>query len=85
MDKDGTLFGQPTTILPQSEWQWDKNALYGIGNAKIPARMTAHPDGTSVVADKQWPRKGIHSLFVMVAVLCPERDICLHFCAVFTL
>lgn len=63
MDKDGTLFGQPTVILPQSEWQWDKDPSYGIGDSKVPVRMITRPDGTKFSVDTQWPQKGNKPLF----------------------
>ncbi|VDP74908.1 unnamed protein product [Echinostoma caproni] len=59
INADGTLFGQPTTILPQSEWQWDKNPAYGIGSSKVPRRMTTNSDGTTIDINTYWPNKGV--------------------------
>ncbi|VDP73397.1 unnamed protein product [Echinostoma caproni] len=59
MDKDGSLFGSPTTIVPQSEWQWDQDRAYGIGSSRVPRRMTTLPNGTTFPLDTKWPLKGV--------------------------
>ncbi|KAH8862937.1 Fibrocystin-L [Schistosoma japonicum] len=59
IDKDGGLFGQPTVIIPQSEWQYNLNSNYGVGDKRIPSRMLINVDGSSIDPMKQWPNKGI--------------------------
>ncbi|CAH8626270.1 unnamed protein product [Schistosoma guineensis] len=59
IDKDGGLFGQPSVIVPQSEWQYNLNPLYGVGDNRIPSRMLTKVDGTSINPTIQWPNKGI--------------------------
>ncbi|KAK4475484.1 hypothetical protein MN116_000801, partial [Schistosoma mekongi] len=58
IDKDGGLFGQPTVIIPQSEWQYNLNSNYGVGDKRIPSRMLINVDGSSIDPMKQWPNKG---------------------------
>lgn len=58
IDKDGGLFGQPSVIVPQSEWQYNLNPLYGVGDNRIPSRMLTKVDGTSINPAIQWPNKG---------------------------
>ncbi|CAL8088348.1 unnamed protein product [Calicophoron daubneyi] len=59
VDKDGTLFGQPTCIVPQSEWQYNKNPAYGINDSAVPKRMTITPAGQRIDINTTWPNKGI--------------------------
>ncbi|CAH8562789.1 unnamed protein product [Schistosoma turkestanicum] len=59
IDKDGGLFGQPSVIVPQSEWQYNLNPKYGVSDSRIPSRMLTKADGTSINPAIQWPNKGI--------------------------
>ncbi|VDP97141.1 unnamed protein product [Trichobilharzia regenti] len=58
IDKDGGLFGQPTVVVPQSEWQYNLDSSYGVSDKRIPKRMLMKADGTSIDPTKEWPNKG---------------------------
>ncbi|CAH8616311.1 unnamed protein product [Heterobilharzia americana] len=59
IDEDGGLFGQPSVIIPQSEWQYNLDSRYGVNDNRIPRRMLMKPDGTSINPATEWPNKGI--------------------------
>eukprot|EP00795_Rhopilema_esculentum_P009048 gene9048-16692_t len=59
-DVDGSMFGTAGgSIISKSEYQWDGNRAFGLGNYRIPRTMLANLDGTRIDADTKYPHKGI--------------------------
>ena len=58
INKDGSFFGKPTIILPESEWQYNKNPKYGVGDSRIPPRLLTKSSTAGKSVDENWPNKG---------------------------
>ena len=61
-DSDGSFFGEPGTAISESEWQWEDNPSYGLGDYRIPVTMLTEPDGDRIPTDGAngiCPNKGI--------------------------
>ncbi|CAJ1082786.1 fibrocystin-L-like [Xyrichtys novacula] len=58
-DLDGSFLGSVGTILPFSEFEWDGDAKWGLGDYRIPAVMLTDKDGSRIPVDKIAPNKGI--------------------------
>jgi len=59
-DIDGTFIGESmTTAVSQSEFGWDQDRVWGLGNFRIPKTMLTSSNGSRLDADQLYPRKGI--------------------------
>ena len=57
-DLDGSLFGAPGTLLPESEWEWGGNPQLGLGDYRIPLTLLTTPEGDRIFPDDLCPNKG---------------------------
>ena len=63
-DEDGSFLGSPGAVIAESEWQWDADPRYGLGDYRIPKVMLTELDGTRIPAEEKCPNKGqYYSLF----------------------
>ena len=68
VDEDGSLLGQPATIVPQSEFEWDTNAARGLGDYRIPVAMLTTTSGNRIAVVSKAPHKGTatHSICQLI-------------------
>ncbi|XP_065660201.1 fibrocystin-L isoform X2 [Hydra vulgaris] len=61
-DLDGSFFGSPwASMVSRSEYQWDSDRAFGLGNYRIPKSLLTNPsDGSRLDANKLFPNKGIY-------------------------
>ena len=60
-DLDGSVAadGNPGTIIPFAEWNWDQDRRYGTGDYRLPNSLTTDTDGNKVDVSTFAPNKGI--------------------------
>lgn len=58
MDTDGSLFGSPTTIVPQAEFEWDGDPRRGLGDYRIPKPILTAPGGAVLTVEQVAKYKG---------------------------
>ena len=61
-DVDGSFIGvnttTPTTAISESEYGWDSEPVWGLGDSKIPNTMLTNSDGSRINVTKNYPYKG---------------------------
>ena len=60
-DLDGSLLGRPSTILAQSEYEWNGDSRRGLGDYRIPFVMLTELDGSRIPVKDIAPNKGMIS------------------------
>ncbi|CAH2285754.1 fibrocystin-L [Pelobates cultripes] len=58
-DLDGTFLGSIGSVIPQSEYQWNGLASYGLGDSRIPKVMLTNLNGSSINVSQVAPYQGI--------------------------
>ncbi|XP_039709652.1 fibrocystin-L isoform X1 [Pteropus medius] len=58
-DMDGSFLGNSGSVIPQSEYEWNGNSQFGIGDYRIPKVMLTYPNGTRIPITEKAPYKGI--------------------------
>ncbi|XP_048777455.2 fibrocystin-L-like isoform X3 [Ostrea edulis] len=58
-DTDGSLFGSPTTIVPQAEFEWDGDPRRGLGDYRIPKPILTAPGGAVLTVEQVAKYKGV--------------------------
>nr|XP_047143668.1 fibrocystin-L-like isoform X2 [Hydra vulgaris] len=60
-DLDGSFFGSPwASMISRSEYQWDGNREFGLGNFRIPKTLLTTSNGSRLDANTLFPNKGIY-------------------------
>ncbi|XP_073535878.1 fibrocystin-L [Phyllobates terribilis] len=58
-DLDGSFLGMICDVVSQSEFQWDGNTKYGLGDYRIPKVMLTYLNGSRIPVSQVAPYKGI--------------------------
>ncbi|ELK37593.1 Fibrocystin-L [Myotis davidii] len=58
-DLDGSFLGNSGSVIPQSEYEWNGNSQFGIGDYRIPKVMLTFPNGSRIPVTEKAPYKGI--------------------------
>lgn len=58
VDMDGSLLGQAGSVIPQSEYQWNGNPAYMLGDYRVPKEMQVTVDGQRIPMETLAPHKG---------------------------
>ncbi|XP_066121905.1 fibrocystin-L [Saccopteryx bilineata] len=58
-DLDGSFLGRSGAVIPQSEYEWNGNSQFGIGDYRIPKVMLTYPNGSRIPVTEKAPYKGI--------------------------
>lgn len=58
VDTDGSFLGQAGSVIPQSEYQWNGDPAYMLGDYRVPKEMQVTPDGERISMDTLAPHKG---------------------------
>ncbi|XP_070248855.1 fibrocystin-L [Myotis yumanensis] len=58
-DMDGSFLGNSGSVIPQSEYEWNGNSQFGIGDYRIPKVMLTFPNGSRIPVTEKAPYKGI--------------------------
>ncbi|OCT77099.1 hypothetical protein XELAEV_18032294mg, partial [Xenopus laevis] len=58
-DLDGSFLGQHGAVVPQAEYEWDRDPKYGIGDYRIPKVMLTRLNGSRIPVAEVAPNKGI--------------------------
>ncbi|XP_040289774.1 fibrocystin-L-like [Bufo bufo] len=58
-DLDGSFLGKIGAVVPQSEYQWNGNTRYGLGDYRIPKVMLTYLNGSRIPVSQVAPNKGI--------------------------
>ncbi|GCB65056.1 hypothetical protein scyTo_0007633, partial [Scyliorhinus torazame] len=58
-DVDGSFLGAVGAVIPQSEYQWDGDQRYGMGDYRIPKTMLTYLNGSRIPVSQIAPHKGI--------------------------
>ncbi|KAG9478621.1 hypothetical protein GDO78_012332 [Eleutherodactylus coqui] len=58
-DLDGSFLGKIGAVVPQSEYQWDGDARYGLGDYRIPKVMFTDLNGNRIPVSQVATNKGI--------------------------
>ncbi|XP_061164553.1 fibrocystin-L-like [Saccostrea echinata] len=59
VDKDSSFLEQAGAVIPQSEFQWNGDPAYGLGDYRVPKEMQTTLDGERISIDTLAPHKGI--------------------------
>ncbi|XP_062600839.1 fibrocystin-L-like [Saccostrea cucullata] len=59
VDKDGSFLDQAGAVIPQSEYQWNGDPAYGLGDYRVPKEMLTTLDGERIDINTLAPNKGI--------------------------
>lgn len=59
MDGSFTQQGSPRSLVSLAELEWDGDRSRGIGDFRIPKTMLSNADGSRILVDDIYPRKGI--------------------------
>ncbi|KAM7075182.1 fibrocystin-L isoform 3-T3 [Molossus nigricans] len=58
-DTDGSFLGTSGSVIPQSEYEWNGNSQFGIGDYRIPKVMLTFPNGSRIPVTEKAPYKGV--------------------------
>ncbi|XP_040210792.1 fibrocystin-L-like [Rana temporaria] len=58
-DLDGSFLGKIGAVVPQSEWQWNGDKRYGLGDYRIPTVMLTSLNGSRIPVSQVAPYEGI--------------------------
>ncbi|XP_075128051.1 fibrocystin-L-like [Leptodactylus fuscus] len=58
-DLDGSFLGKVGAVIPQSEYQWNGDTRYGLGDYRIPKVMLTALNGSRIPVSQVAPNKGI--------------------------
>uniref|UniRef100_A0A803KL97 Dual-specificity protein phosphatase 22 n=1 Tax=Xenopus tropicalis TaxID=8364 RepID=A0A803KL97_XENTR len=58
-DLDGSFLGHQGAVVPQSEYAWDTDPRYGVGDYRIPKVMLTQLNGSRIPVAEVAPYKGI--------------------------
>ncbi|KAM3928399.1 fibrocystin-L-like [Leptodactylus fuscus] len=58
-DLDGSFLGNIGAVVPQSEYQWNGDTRYGLGDYRIPKVMLTALNGSRIPVSQVAPNKGI--------------------------
>ncbi|XP_075126263.1 fibrocystin-L-like [Leptodactylus fuscus] len=58
-DLDGSFLGNIGAVIPQSEYQWNGDTRYGLGDYRIPKVMLTALNGSRIPVSQVAPNKGI--------------------------
>ncbi|KAG8441692.1 hypothetical protein GDO86_010757 [Hymenochirus boettgeri] len=58
-DLDGSFLGSRGSVVPQSEYQWNGDASYGLGDYRIPKVILTRLNGSRIPVSEVAPNKGI--------------------------
>ncbi|KAM4026998.1 fibrocystin-L isoform 2-T2 [Anomaloglossus baeobatrachus] len=58
-DLDGSFLGQIGDVVPQSEFEWNGDTKYGLGDYRIPKVMLTYLNGSRIPVSQVAPYKGI--------------------------
>ena len=61
IDSDGSFVGngKPSTIIPDSAYEWDGNPKRGLGYYRVPEQMVLDDDGARIKYENKMPNTGI--------------------------
>ncbi|XP_030644362.1 PKHD1 like 1, tandem duplicate 1 [Chanos chanos] len=58
-DLDGSFLGALGAVLPQSEFEWNGDSRYGLGDYRIPKVMLTYVNGSRIPVNQIAPYKGV--------------------------
>ncbi|XP_056378576.1 fibrocystin-L-like isoform X2 [Hyla sarda] len=58
-DRDGSFLGNIGAVVPQSEYQWNGDTRYGLGDYRIPKVMLTALNGSRIPVSQVAPYKGV--------------------------